>query len=127
MNHDDFQSLTEFIDQIQSMKLHGSSRLGAALKKPLLLLLLVSRIENNRVEENRFQFDDIERKLESLIREHGGRPTKSGSRPEQPFSHLRTSPFWILKTQQSYKPGKTALVSDLRHPESYGAFQPNVF
>lgn len=127
MNHDDFQSLSDFICNIQAMKLHGSRALGAALKKPLLLLLLVSRIENNRVDENRFHFDDIDKKLESLIREHGGRPTKSGSRPEQPFSHLRTSPFWTLKTQRSYKPGKTALVSDLRHPESYGAFKPDVF
>jgi hypothetical protein len=57
MNPDDLQELTELLDQIRSMKLHASRRLGAALKKPLLLLLLVSRIENNRVEENRFHFD----------------------------------------------------------------------
>jgi putative restriction endonuclease len=62
-----------------------------------------------------------------LIREHGGRPTPSGSRPEQPFSHLRSSPFWLLKTQREYAPGTTALISDLRRPDSYGAFQPKVF
>lgn len=127
MNVDDLQALDELLDQIRSMKLHGSRRLGAALKKPLLLLLLVSRIENNRVEENRFNFEDIEKPLERLIREHGGRPTKSGPKPEQPFSHLRTSPFWNLKTQRRYAPGKTALVSDLRHPYSYAAFRPDVF
>ena len=109
------------------MKVHAPSRLGAALKKPLLLLLLVSRIENDRVEENRFQFDDIEKKLDLLIREHGGRPTHSGSKPEQPFYHLRSSPFWILKTERQYAPGRTALISDLRRPDSYGAFQPKVF
>jgi putative restriction endonuclease len=127
MNADDLQELNELLEQIRSMKVHAPSRLGAALKKPLLLLLLVSRIENNRVEENRFQFDDIEKKLDLLIREHGGRPTHSGSKPEQPFYHLRSSPFWILKTQQDYAPGKTALISDLRRPDSYGAFQPKVF
>jgi len=127
MSPDDLQELVELLEKIRSMKLHGSRHLGAALKKPLLLLLLVSRIENNRVEENRFHFDDIEKKLELLIREHGGRPTRSGPRPEQPFSHLRSSPFWTLKTTRDYRPGTTALISDLRHPESYGAFRPSVF
>ncbi|MGO9110136.1 MAG: hypothetical protein ACLP9L_12960 [Thermoguttaceae bacterium] len=63
MNPDDLQALNDLLEQIRSMKVHASSRLGAALKKPLLLLLLVSRIENDRVEENRFHFDDIEKKL----------------------------------------------------------------
>jgi putative restriction endonuclease len=127
MNQDDLQELNELLEQIRSMKVHAPSRLGAALKKPLLLLLLISRIENDRVEENRFQFDDIEKKLDLLIREHGARPTHSGSKPEQPFYHLRSSPFWILRTGQEYAPGRTALISDLRRPESYGAFQPKVF
>lgn len=127
MTPDDYEKLDELLGQIRSMKLHGSVQLGAALKKPLLLLLLVSRIENDRVEENRFHFDEIEKPLERLIREHGGRPTKSGPKPEQPFSHLRSSPFWVLHTQREYGAGKTALVSDLRGPDSYGAFQPQVF
>ena len=127
MNVDDLQDLNELLEQIRSMKLHKFSRLGTALKKPLLLLLLVSRIENNRVEENRFHFDDLQKKLELLIREHGGRPTRSGPKPEQPFSHLQSSPFWTLKTQRDYSRDETALVSDLRNPASYGAFQPDVF
>jgi len=127
MNPDDLRELDELVEQIRSMKLHVAGGLGAALKKPLLLLLLVSKIENGRIEENRFHFDDIEKQLERLIREHGGRPTASGPKPEQPFSHLRSSAFWILKTQREYGPGKTALVSDLRHPDSYAAFRPQVF
>ena len=127
MNPDDLQELNELLEQIRSMKVHASSRLGAALKKPLLLLLLVSRIENNRVEENRFQFDDIEKKLDLLIREHGGRPTPSGSKPEQPFYHLRSSPFWILKTQREYAPGTTALISDLRRPSRTARFSRKCF
>jgi putative restriction endonuclease len=127
MKLDDLRSLDELLDQIRSMKLHGSRRLGTALKKPLLLLLLVSRIENDRVEENRFHYDEIEKPLLQLIREHGGRPARSGPKPEQPFSHLRSSPFWEVHTQRQYEPGTTALVSDLRDPNSYGAFRPHVF
>ncbi|MCG7754886.1 hypothetical protein, partial [Flavihumibacter cheonanensis] len=96
------QILDQFLDDICSMKLHRSSSLGAALKKPLLLLLLVSRIENRQIAENRFDFSDIRRELDTLIRCFGGRPSRSGSRPEQPFSHLRSSPFWRLHTQKSY-------------------------
>jgi len=32
-----------------------------------------------------------------------------------------------LKTQREYAPGTTVLISDLRCPESYGAFEPKVF
>jgi putative restriction endonuclease len=127
MNPDELQELNELLDQVRSMKVHATGRLGAALKKPLLLLLLVSKIENGRIEQNRFHFDEIETQLARLIREHGGRPTASGPKPEQPFSHLRSSPFWILKTQREYGPGKTALISDLRDPRCYAAFSPQVF
>lgn len=127
MNRDDPQELNEFLEQLRSIKMHGSKRLGTALKKPLLLLLLVSWIENGRLDENRFHFEDIEKKLAQLIREHGGRPTKSGPRPEQPFWHLASAPFWRVKTQRDYPLSRTALISDLRHRESYGSFDPKVF
>lgn len=127
MNPDDLRQLNELLEQIRSMKLHGSARLGAALKKPLLLLLLVSRVENERIDQNYFHFADIEQDLKRLIREHGGRPTASGEKPEQPFSHLRSSAFWKLRTQDDYATGTTALISDLRHPDSHGAFEPSVF
>ena len=46
------QVLEQFLADIGSMKRHASKTLEAALKKPLLLLLLVSRIENGQVAEN---------------------------------------------------------------------------
>jgi putative restriction endonuclease len=33
----------------------------------------------------------------------------------------------VLHTQRQYRPGTTALISDLRDPKSYGAFQPSVY
>jgi hypothetical protein len=50
--------------------------------------------------------DDVENGIAlcKLIREHGGRPTRSGSKPEQPFYHLRTSPFWTVKTRSPPTP-----------------------
>ena len=66
MNLDDLQELNELLEQIRSMKVHAPSHLRAALKKPLLLLLLVSRIENDRVEENQFHFDREDLGLDRL-------------------------------------------------------------
>ncbi len=127
MDSNSSQILEQFLAEICSMKLNTSRTLGAALKKPLLLLLLVSRIENGQVEENRFDFSDLRRELDTLIRGFGGRPSRSGSRAEQPFSHLRSSPFWTLRTQRNYESGHTALISDLMDPASYGTFVPSVF
>ena len=121
------QILEQFLSDICSMKLHRSGSLGAALKKPLLLLLLVSRIENRQVHENRFDFSGIRRELDTLIRCFGGRPSRSGSRAEQPFSHMRSPPFWRLQTQKPYDSGRTVLISDLMDPASYGAFDPIIF
>jgi len=91
MEDDPDQILEQLLTDICSMKLHRSSSLGAALKKPLLLLLLVSRIENRQIDEDHFDFSDIRRELDTVIRCFGGHPSRSGSRPEQPFSHLRSS------------------------------------
>ena len=127
MNNDTSNILEGFLADICSMKLHASRTLGAALKKPLLLLLLVSRIENGQVVENRFDFSDVRRELDTLIRCFGGRPSKSGPRAEQPFSHLRSSPFWSLSTQREYVSGHTVLISDLMNPGTYGTLDPPVF
>ena len=56
-------------------------RLELRSKKPLLLLLLVSRIENGQVAENRFDFSDVRRELDTLIRCFGGGPPGAGLDP----------------------------------------------
>lgn len=74
-----------------------------ALKKPLLLLLLLSRIEHGAERENRFPFAEVEEELGELIAEFGGKPATNGSHPEQPFYHLKNDArsesgnLWRLK------------------------------
>ena len=120
-------TLETFIDQIRAMKLNRSPSLGVAVKKPLLLLLVISQIEQRKIVKNRFSFADLRRQLDDLIRQFGGRPTQSGTRPEQPFYHLRTSPFWKVHTTRAYPVGVTASVSDLMSPKSYAELTPSVF
>ena len=117
--------LNRFLQEISAMKSHSSKTFGRSLKKPLLLLLLISKIAHGIVTDNRFRFRHLRDELARLIDQYGGRRTNSG--PGQPFSHLRRERFWRLTTQRSYPSGKTILVSDLMDERSYGSFASDVF
>jgi len=52
-------SIETFLADVQSMKLHVSSAFGTALKKPLLLLLVLARIDRSEKQENRFSFSEL--------------------------------------------------------------------
>ncbi len=127
MTKPDAEILSTFLESMDAMQLHSTATLGSALKKPLLLLLVLSKIESGAVRENRFHFSEIRGALSDLIRRYGGRPTRSGPKPEQPFTHMRTSGFWHLTTQRGYGGRETALVSDLMGPKSYAALQPDLY
>jgi hypothetical protein len=92
---DDRTLLNEFLAELHKMQVHKSA-LGEAKKKPLLVLLVLSSLKHGRMRENKILFGDVEERLSRLIEEFGGRLTESGPKPEQPFFHLRTSPFWEL-------------------------------
>jgi putative restriction endonuclease len=127
MNKTDAEIMGRFLAATSAMQVHSTAHLGNALKKPLLLLLVISRLEHSADRRNRFDFSDIRGDLSNLIRRYGGRATTSGPAAEQPFSHLRTSGFWRLTTQRSYTGRQTALVSDLMNPDSYAALEPEVY
>ncbi|ULT59592.1 HNH endonuclease [Neobacillus drentensis] len=67
-----------------------------ALKKPLLLLLIISKFEEGSFAENRINFIDVEKELSELIDNYGGRPSKGGTKAYQPFQYLNSSPFWNI-------------------------------
>ena len=68
----------------------------------------------------------IEVKLKQLIREHGGRPTDSG--PTRPaVQSFAVVSFLASDDSAGILAGNDRVVSDLRHPESYGEFEPKVF
>lgn len=117
--------LNRFLQEISAMKSHSSKTFGRSLKKPLLLLLVISKIAHGAVTDNRFRFRQLRDDIARLIDQYGGRRTNSG--PGQPFSHLRGDKFWRLTTPRSYPSGKTILVSDLMDERSYGSFAPDVF
>ena len=129
MNRAERETLNLFRDQVLSIRVHRKQGLGVALKKPLLLLLILSHFENGKIRENQIRFTDVEEALASLIREFGGRPTTSGPRPEQPYDHMRGSPFWQLHVPGGVPKSRrrTLPVTVLRHAASYAKIENRIF
>jgi putative restriction endonuclease len=96
----DEQALQSLARAFLSIKVHHSKAAGDAKKKPLLLLLVLSRIEHGQMTSNEIRFQDVEAELGRLIECFGGR-SASGAKPEQPFFHLRSAPFWHIELEDS--------------------------
>jgi putative restriction endonuclease len=89
-------NIEKYITEIDNMNLNILNG-KPALKKPLLLLLVISKFEEGYFSENRINYVDIEKELTELIDNYGGRPAKSGARAYQPFQYMNSSFFWNLK------------------------------
>jgi putative restriction endonuclease len=116
-------------EEIDKLKLHKNQKEGIALKKPLLLLLIISMIQNETDNDNKFLFNSIEKNLDQLIKSFGGRSTSRSGRPEQPFHHLNSSPVWDLHlfNNVEYNNSSTLPTKILRNPESFGYLHPSVY
>ena len=122
------EAIVDFLTAIDTMRVHRS-RAGEARKKPLLLLLVLSRIHHRQLTENRIRFPDLESSLAQLIEEFGGRDSNSGAKPEQPFFHLRSSPFWHLRVPEGVPSGsqRTVRVTVLRRPDVHAELNGRLF
>ncbi|MBM7648651.1 putative restriction endonuclease [Bacillus ectoiniformans] len=119
--------ITTILHWVDELRLHRSSKAGTALKKPLLLLLLLSKIDNDERVKNVFKYSEVEKELDLLIRNFGNRT--SGAKPYQPFHHLNSSPIWDLHLPVGVEltSGKTANVSLLRQESVYGFLNEEAF
>lgn len=115
--------ITNWIDQLN---LHKNNAIGISFKKPLFLLLLLSKMENGSTA-NQFYFNDIEKELDFLIKHFGNRMGKT--RPEQPFHHLNSSPIWNVHVPEYevINNKKTLPISLLRQKDVYGSFDNQAF
>lgn len=119
--------INSLIAEINKIKLHNQKGKGISLKKPLLLLLLISEMENGNIGKNKIHFVDIEEQLSKLIDLFGGRASKP--KPEQPFHHLNSSIIWDIHVPYGVEvtSSRTLNISVLRDPETYGYFHGDVF
>jgi putative restriction endonuclease len=118
----------DILKEIEKLKLHKNQN-GIALKKPLFLLLIISMIQNEADNENKFYFHSIEKPLGKLIKSFGGRSTSSSGRPEQPFHHLNSSPLWDLNlfNKMEYNNRSTLPIKFLKNPGTFGYLNPDVY
>lgn len=69
-----------FMEELDKLNVNISNG-KPALKKPLLLLLVLSKLEQGLIKENRITFDILEKELRVLIQLFGGRATPNGPKP----------------------------------------------
>lgn len=121
--------LDQFLSEIEDISVHRSETLGPSLKKPLLVLLVLSRIHSGKLKENRVRLPDVHEELGDLIAKHGGRHGKSGPAPEMPFYHLKTAPFWDLHLSEepSGRKGRTPPRRILNASSTHGSLRADVF
>ena len=117
-----------FLRDLNRMQVNKSP-LGEAKKKPLLVLLVVAMLKEGSLSENQIRYTDIDKRLSVLITRYGGRPTESGTKTEQPFFHLRTSPFWHLTVPLGRQTGNRVTISrkSLLAPGAFAQLSPQVF
>ena len=123
------QTLARFTEQILKIRVHRDRSGAPSLKKPLLLLLVLARIERGSLTENRISFTSIANELRELIRQFGQRNTRSGVSADQPFVYMKTAPFWELHLPPN-APETTrdqCKRSVLGHPDTYAALENDVF
>ena len=86
-----------YIEELQSLKMHKSGG-KVSLHKPLLLLLAVSEVMTGH--ENRFLYDDIEKRLRHLLSVYGLKNTNKIN-TQYPFIYLASAPeLWQCEVKK---------------------------
>lgn len=102
------------INQIDSIKVNVLNG-KPALKKPLLLLLLISKFEQGIIKQNKIFYKDLEKELEELILNFGGRT--STAKAYQPFQYMNRSLNLPIGIKMSHS--RDLPVSVLRNSETF--------
>ena len=114
----------EFLRKIEQLKL-GRSQGKRAPHKPLLLLLALGRVANEK--ERLVDYREVEQPLKNLLRSFG-RPTTT-LHPEQPFGRLCNDGLWDIPGSEtlSRTDSDDFLVGELRSRKARGGFPEDVF
>lgn len=121
-------ALDRFRAAVESLKVHHDLVDGPSLKKPLLLLLVISQLETGALTDNKIRFANIEGDLAKLISDFGRRTLRASPSPEQPFERLQTSPLWTLHAQD-HRPlrARSLSRSALRDINTYASLDNEIF
>ena len=116
----------EFLAALERMGIYTSPSGHRAVHKPLLVLLMLARVQ--QMQQTRAAFDEIEAQLEQLIAEFG-RTSHSRPRAHYPFWYLKSDGFWDIDSETAllYRWGKPEpKVSSLRELHISAGFTDRV-
>ena len=120
------ESLHKFIANLDSVRVHKSADGTATLKKPLTLLVVLSRILKGELATNVIKFADVEIQLRDAIAKYGS-ASSSSPNPADPFFYLRTSPFWRIVVAEGRDMPKKPSATALRKDGTYAALNDDLF
>jgi len=120
--------IDNFIKQIDSMRVNIANG-RPAFKKPLLLLLIISKIEHGILTSNIIRYQELEEELSELILNYGGRSYSGSTKPNQPFQYLNSSSFWHLSLANGEPVSSKIDISLklLRDENTFATIQQEVF
>lgn len=129
MDAADRDTLDRFLQDIDSMRVHRDAEGRASLKKPLLLLLVLSRLESGKLSQNRIHFTDVEAELSALIKKFGRRGGKGSASPEEPFVYMGTARFWNIHYPEGTDNNRRTRRSKrvLRDPATHATLDATLF
>ena len=119
----------QFIQDLEKVRVHRMRDGGVSLKKPLTLLLVLSRVGKGELTSNEIRFSDLETELRELIRRFGNTPSGT-TNPEEPFYYLHTAPFWTVRLDPAAagpSHRKKASATLLRKPGSHAKLDDELF
>ena len=110
------ERLLDLFKNLQVWKRHGVR----APHKPLLLLLALGRVLNNK--DRLVSYSEIEVPMKELLRRFG--PPRGSFRPEYPFSRLPRDQLWDIPGSENLFriPGREYRVRDLKERDVKGGF-----
>ncbi|MEZ4453123.1 MAG: hypothetical protein R3B09_26920 [Nannocystaceae bacterium] len=125
----DRETLARFKHHVDALKVHRDPVEGPSLKKPLLLLLVISRLERGLLRQNEIRFREVEKELAELIREFCWRTMSASPCPEQPFERMASSPLWRLHVAEGVVRGarKALPRRALRDPRTFATLEDDIF
>jgi putative restriction endonuclease len=126
VKQDERAALDWFIAQATTeLRVHRGAGVPAALKKPLLLLLVISHFERNGDHPAQFSFSELEDELTELIGQYGGRV--GDPRPNQPFQYLDGQCGWTVTTRNGpIGHGGDVAKNLLRSPDTRAELRPDL-
>ena len=119
-------TVQKFLANLDSVRVHKSPDGTRALKKPLTLLVVISRIMNGEQTTNELRFADYETQLRDLIAKFGNAASSSPN-PADPFFYLHTSSFWKIEFGEGIHRPKKPSASLLRKPATYASLDAALF